>query len=97
MKQSYQRKILGTADKQFDSGEVTRVQSEGSGAIRDGHQAATPTARQGLKNRVSEDISMIAMAAEVSTIFAQGFFEHQASEFIKWLRTEIRIVSGGEG
>ena len=40
---------------------------------------------------------MVAVAAEVGAVFAQGFFEHEAGKLIKRFQAEIRIVGGGEG
>lgn len=97
MELAYQCEIFGPSDEELHRSEVGGIQGESSRAVWNRNQSATPTLWQGFQNRVSQDIRVVAVAAEVGAVFPKGFFKHEPGEFVERLRAKIRIVGGGEG
>lgn len=92
-----QCKILGAADKKFHRCKIGRFESEGTVASRNGNQSIAPSTRQGFKNRVPQDIGVVSVTAEVGPVLPQSLIKHQAGEFVKRLRAQVRIIGGCQG
>lgn len=86
--------IFWATDEKFDSREVVRIQCVGGLGFRNRDQAAPPTGRQGFKNRIPENVRMVAVDAEVGAIFTQRLVKHGGGEFVKWVRAKIGVEGG---